>query len=110
MTDTSSISVAGPAVTLMNIFTVAEVRQGELIEALDKGMAEIFAHQPGFVSANIHASLDRTRVVNYMQWATQEDFEAMQCRRDVQDYMQQIITIASSADPRLYTVRAVYHA
>jgi hypothetical protein len=110
MTDTSSISVAGPVVTLVNVFTVADVRQGELVEALDKATAEILVHQPGFVSANIHASLDRTRVVNYAQWATQEDFEAMQCRRDVQEHMQQIMTIASSADPRLYTVRAVYHA
>jgi heme-degrading monooxygenase HmoA len=110
MTDTSSISVAGSLVTQMNVFTVAEVRQGELVDALDKATAEILMHQPGFVSANIHASLDHTRVVNYAQWATQEDFEAMQGRLDVQEQLQQIMTIATSADPRLYTVRAVYHA
>ena len=32
---------------------------------------------PGFVSANIHKSLDGTHVVNYGQWRSKEDFEAM---------------------------------
>ncbi len=30
----------------------------------------------GFISANIHRSVDGTRVVNYAQWRTKEDFEA----------------------------------
>ncbi len=31
---------------------------------------------PGFVSANIHRSLDGKKVVNYAQWRSQADFDA----------------------------------
>lgn len=30
--------------------------------------------KPGFTSANLHISLDKTRVVNYAQWRSKEDF------------------------------------
>jgi Antibiotic biosynthesis monooxygenase len=95
-------------VTFVNVFTCAEQRQYELVAALDKATAEVLAHLPGFLSATIHASRDKTRVLNYARWATVEDFDAMQGNPDVRDQMVQIIAIAESADPRLYDVRAAY--
>ena len=32
-------------------------------------------HQPGFVSASLHKSLDGTRVFNYAQWRAQAEYE-----------------------------------
>jgi 2'-5' RNA ligase len=64
-TPRTTISVGASHLTLINVFTVAPQRQAELVEALDRATAEIFIHVPGFHSANIHASLDGTRVVNY---------------------------------------------
>lgn len=106
----TTISAGTTPITLINVFTCPEVRQDELVTALEEATEEIFRKLPGFVSANIHASLDRTRVVNYAQWATVEDFDAMQYNRDVQDHMAQIMSIAVSADPRLFVVRSVHHA
>jgi quinol monooxygenase YgiN len=106
----STISADAGLVTLINVFTCADERQNDLVDALDRATAEIFQHLPGFISANIHASADRTRVVNYAQWADTAAFEAMQCRDDVQRHMAEIMAIAESADPRLFTVRAVHHA
>lgn len=37
---------------------------------------ETVKHQPGFVSASIHKSLDGVRVMNYAQWKTQADYQA----------------------------------
>nr|WP_245235701.1 antibiotic biosynthesis monooxygenase [Streptomyces durhamensis] len=34
-------------------------------------------HQPGFVCANFHASLDGERVLNYAQWETEEHCRTM---------------------------------
>ena len=107
-TPRSTISADAGLVTLINVFTCAEERQNALVDALDRATAEIFVHVPGFVSANIHASADRTRVVNYAQWATTAHFEAMQGRRDVQYHMSEIMAVADSADPRLYEVRSVH--
>ena len=109
MADTT-ITPEADVVTLINIFTCAEERQDELVSMLDRATAEVFSGLPGFVSANIHASLDKTRVVNYAQWASMKDFDTMQLREDVRDHMAQIMAIATSADPRLFQVKAAHHA
>jgi heme-degrading monooxygenase HmoA len=44
-------------------------------------------HQPGFISANIHKSFDGTRVVNYAQWRSREDFEAMRRNPEAGSHM-----------------------
>ena len=106
----TTISTDADVITLINVFTCPEERQDELVAALDRATAEIFAGLPGFVSANIHASLDKTRVVNYAQWRSVKDFDAMQRREDAREHMDQIMTIAVAADPRLFHVRAVHHA
>ena len=105
----STISTDAPGVTLINVFTVAPERQGELVAALDRATAEVFTGLPGFRSANIHASLDGVRVVNYAQWASEEAFNTMRQRADVQAHMKEIMTIADAFEPRLFTVRAVHN-
>lgn len=59
---------------------------------------------PGYVSANIHRSLDGTRVVNYAQWRRVEDFEAMLHDPAAQEHMQSASTLAVSVEPHLYQV------
>jgi heme-degrading monooxygenase HmoA len=103
------ISADGGHVTLINIFTCAEDAQETLMKALDKATAEVFAGLPGFISASIHAGLDRTRVVNYAQWESVAAFENMTERPDVREQMDEIMRLARTADPRLYKVRATYH-
>jgi heme-degrading monooxygenase HmoA len=43
---------------------------------------------PGFVSANIHKSFDGTKVVNYAQWRTRENFEAIKQDSEARPHMQ----------------------
>jgi heme-degrading monooxygenase HmoA len=105
----TTISTDAPGVTLVNIFTVAAERQDDLVAALDRATAELFIGLPGFRSANIHASLDGVRVVNYAQWASEAAFHAMLERADVQAHMKEIMTIADAFEPRLFTVRAVHN-
>ncbi len=65
-------------------------------------------HRPGFVSAAIHVSLDGARIVNYAQWFSREDFQAMLHDPIAQQHMKAVGDLAP-ADPRLYQV-AVHHA
>jgi hypothetical protein len=46
--------------TLINVFTVTRETQQPLVELLIKSTEQVMRHRPGFVSANIHASLDGT--------------------------------------------------
>ncbi len=54
-------------VTLINVLTVAPERQQELVDVLVKATQGVMSKQPGYLSANIHKSVDCTRVTNYAQ-------------------------------------------
>jgi heme-degrading monooxygenase HmoA len=64
-------------VTLINVFTVDPANQQQLVELWQQATEEVMRHQPGFVSASIHRSLDGTKVINYAQWESREAFGAM---------------------------------
>jgi heme-degrading monooxygenase HmoA len=64
-------------VTLINVFTVDPADQQELVERWKTATEEAMRHQPGFISASVHRSLDGTKVINYAQWESREAFTAM---------------------------------
>ena len=51
--------------TLINVFTVAPENQQALVTLLIDAAQHTMKHLPGFVSANIHRSLDGRKAVNY---------------------------------------------
>jgi heme-degrading monooxygenase HmoA len=51
--------------------------------------------QPGSISASIHKSLDGTRVVNYAQWRSAEDFAALQENTEAQPHMRAAAALAT---------------
>ena len=69
--------------TVIIIFTVQLEQQQELIDAI-KEFLETVKTQPGFVSANLHKSIDGVKVVNYAQWSSMGAFEAFRNNREVQ--------------------------
>ncbi len=95
--------------TLINSFTVEPERQRELVDVLARATEEVIRHQAGFISANIHASLDGTRVINYAQWRDAEAFQAMLANPDCQEHMASAARIGIP-DPRLCTVASVHNA
>ena len=70
----TTIDRTAPYATLINVFTVEPDRAAELAALLVAATAEVMQHLPGFRSANIHLSTDRTRVLNYAQWDSAEAF------------------------------------
>jgi heme-degrading monooxygenase HmoA len=93
----TTIEVEAPVVTLINVFEVPAHRQDALIELLEKATVEVMRNLPGFVSANIHRSLDGTRVANYAQWRSVEDFEHMLSTPEAQVHMREATKIANAA-------------
>ena len=47
----------------------------------------VMRHLPGFRSANIHVSVDGTRVVTYAQWDDPDAFAAMQTNATAREHM-----------------------
>jgi heme-degrading monooxygenase HmoA len=104
----TSITTDQPVITLINTFTVARERQDELIRLLVDATEQVMRHRAGFVSANIHRGLEGTRVANYAQWRSREDFEAMLRDPAAQVHMREASAVASF-DPVLYEVADTFH-
>ena len=88
-------------VTLINVFTVDPDNQRKLVDLLNAATDEVMKQMPGFVSANIHRSLDGWHVANYAQWRSEADFTAMLSNPAAREHMAAVSSIAS-AEPVLY--------
>jgi hypothetical protein len=94
--------------TLINVFTVLPAHQRALADALARATSETIRHMPGFISANIHTSIDGTRVTNYAQWRSREDLEAMLRDSTALPHLEEAKALATSFDAHLYEVSAVH--
>lgn len=100
----ATIATDQDVVTLVNVFNVSPERQQRLVDLLVEATRSVMNRLPGYVSANIHRSLDGTRVVNYAQWRRVEDFEAMLRDPQAQEHMRPASKLATSVEPHLYEV------
>jgi len=105
---TITVDIGTEQVTLVNVFTVAPERQIELVEALEEATSEIFMSVPGFISANLHTSLDGTRVINYAQWASEKHYQDALQRDDVRAHVGKAAAAAAKWDPTLVRVRSIH--
>ena len=102
-----TIAKDNDVVTLINVFTVAPEDQQRLVDVLADATRTVMRNQPGFVSANIHRSLDGTRVTNYAQWRSTEAFETMLQNQEAAEHMGEAAKIAQRFEPHLYEVSFV---
>ena len=91
------------------VFTVIPDRQQELATLLIEATEHTIRHLPGFISANIHTSLDGRRVVNYAQWRSRDAFEAMLRSPEARPHITRAAALATF-DPILCEVAHVDHA
>ena len=70
-------------VTVMVRFSVQPADVERLLE-MSRRVMPLFAAQPGFVSANLHVSQDRTELVQYLQWLSAADHYACLANEQLQ--------------------------
>jgi quinol monooxygenase YgiN len=95
-------------ITLINTFVVRPENQDELVDILEEATEQVMRFRPGFLSANIHKSLDGKRVVNYAQWRSQADFEATLADPAAREHMARASGLAERVEPALYEVASVH--
>jgi heme-degrading monooxygenase HmoA len=96
-------------VTLINVFKVEPENQKKLIDLLVNATENVMNKLPGFISANIHGSLDGKNVVNYAQWETKEHFENIFKNIEALKHMAIAEEIAIKIEPNLYSVNHIDH-
>ena len=107
---TVTIQPGDQVLTLINTYTCADARQADLVAVLEESVAETFSQVEGFISASVHASLDHTRVITYIQWRSVHDFDQAELNPKVSEHLDKIMAVAESADPRLFHVTSVHAA
>ena len=104
----TTITKLNQVVTLINTFTVKPGQQDALVEILDEATEQVMRHIEGFVSANIHKSLDGKYVANYAQWRDEAAFRAMLTNERAKEHMGRAAALAEKFEPILYTVSAIH--
>jgi len=92
-------------VVLINTFRVKPGKAEELVKVLADATEEGIQHVPGFISANLHVSLDGAKVVNYAQWRSKEDFERMRSSEAFKEHTKGVEPLIESFEPVLYELR-----
>jgi hypothetical protein len=104
----TTIDPGNAIATMINVFTVDPTKQRELVDRLIIATETIRLHQ-GFISVNLHASHDGTKVVNYVQWSTLEDFQRMLADPLAIDEMTACAALAERFEPHTYQVEVIRH-
>ena len=91
-------------VTQINVITVEPENQDRLVDLMTQQAEEVMSRQPGFISINLHKSLDGTRVVNYVQWESQELLDRAHETPGFLDHFERYKGYLIDAGPRIYEV------
>lgn len=103
----ASIDAGQEVITLINVYEVEPERQDELVELLSQATERVMRRRPGFISVSVHKSLDGSRVANYAQWTTRENFAAMLADPEAQAEMRKLAEASKSVAPSIYRVVSV---
>jgi len=99
----TTISVENNFLTLINVFIVDPSNQQKLIELLTLATDSSVKKITGFISANLHKSIDGTKVIMYAQWRSVEDYQNMRNNPVASPYLEQALEIAKF-EPGMYEV------
>jgi tetracenomycin F1 monooxygenase len=106
----AKIEAGADIFTLINTFQAKPGMQQRIIDELAEVTESLMRHLPGFVGSSAHRSLDGEYVVNYVQWRSKADFDAMFTNGRAIDHMKRVSALAVSVTPRFYTVAYVVAA
>jgi quinol monooxygenase YgiN len=99
--------------TVMVRFSVQPADVERLLE-MSRRVMPLFAAQPGFVSANLHVSRDRTELVQYLQWLSAADHYACmanpQLQRAGEEMMDLVMAGRLGMEMHIYEVVGTWEA
>jgi heme-degrading monooxygenase HmoA len=105
----TTIVTGSQPTTSITTYRVRPELQQRLIDILVLAAENVLQKLPGFISANIHKSMDGTQVLNYSQWESREAFDAIRQNETVLTYTHAAWEIAT-IEPHIYEVVAIIHA
>ncbi|MBR9650625.1 antibiotic biosynthesis monooxygenase family protein [Thalassovita aquimarina] len=89
------------------VITTFEMTPGtcqDLLDALSDAYENFISKQPGFISAGLHVNDAQTRIANYSQWRSREDFQAMLRSDEMRRRNREISGLCKTFEPVMYDV------
>jgi quinol monooxygenase YgiN len=96
---------------LQTVITTFEMTPGtchDLLDLLRSAYAEFISRQPGFIGAALHVNDAQTRIANYSQWQSREDFLAMLRSNEMRQRNREISALCKSFEPVMYEVAETF--
>jgi quinol monooxygenase YgiN len=93
-------------VTQITFIEVEPEKQQEALSLMTE-RAHFMARQPGCVSISLHRSVDRRRIVNYIQWQNRELLQAAHKSPDFRKAWRKFDDLTDQIDPHLYEVAEI---
>ncbi|MDP5334792.1 MAG: antibiotic biosynthesis monooxygenase [Paracoccaceae bacterium] len=93
------------------VITTFEMTPGtcqDLLDALNAAYADFISKQPGFIAAGLHVNDAQTRIANYSQWRSREDFQAMLRTPEMRERNRTLAALCKTFEPVMYDVIATY--
>jgi quinol monooxygenase YgiN len=96
---------------LQTVITTFEMTPGtchDLLDLLRSAYAEFISRQPGFIGAALHVNDAQTRIANYSQWQSREEFLAMLRSNEMRQRNREISALCKSFEPVMYEVAETF--
>ena len=100
-----------PNQNFQTVVTTYEVTPGtylDLVEELRNAFESFIRHQPGFVGGAIHGNDAQTRIANYTQWKTREEFQDVLRTPEMRQMSRKFSDLSKRFGPVLYEVAHVF--
>ena len=102
-----SIASGTAGQTVITTFEMTPATATELMETLQSAFDEVIRHQVGFIGAALHMNDAMTRVCNYSQWRSRDDYKAMLRTPEMIARNRHILTLCKGFEPVMYEVARV---
>ncbi|MGF1494383.1 MAG: antibiotic biosynthesis monooxygenase [Microcoleaceae cyanobacterium] len=99
------LDIENRLLTVIILFKVKPGQQAALLAKIDPVFA-IAKQQPGFVSANLHRSLDGMKVANYAQWESDAALQQFRQHPDAQALVSEFQGLVEEIDEHAYEIVA----
>lgn len=101
----ATLDIDNQLLTVIMLFKVKDGKQAEVVDRV-KALFAIAQQQPGFVSANLHRSLDGVKVANYAQWEDGDSLEKFQQLPEVHELITPLRELVEEMDSHRYEIVA----
>ena len=102
------ISRESPAQTVITTFEMSPGTCQDLLDELRDAYANFISRQPGFLGAGLHVNDAHTRIANYSQWRSREDFLAMLRSEERRARSRRFAELCRGFEPVMYDVAETF--